>query len=90
MTLRDVLNRLRWNPQEKGHDYLITYTHRGAEGDMRSILFSQIQEIHSSWFTYVDPESEEVTIPFHRILEVADITSGEILWKKGLVKRIDG
>ena len=82
MTLRDILNRIRWNPEEKGRTYEITYIHRGAEGDKRVIPFSSIEEIHSSWFTYTDPEGGEVTIPFHRVLEVRDAESGKVIWRK--------
>ncbi|MCJ7635611.1 RNA repair domain-containing protein [Candidatus Bathyarchaeota archaeon] len=81
MTLRDILNRIRWDSKEK-RICEITYIHRGASKDERMIPFSCIEEIHSSWFTYFDPGSGEVTIPFHRILQVQDIKSGEVLWKK--------
>jgi len=82
MTLRDVLNRIRWDPQNDNNVYQITYIHRGDVGDRRTILFSDIQEIHSSWFSYESPDSGETTIPFHRVTEVRNQKSGEILWKK--------
>lgn len=82
MTLRDVLNRIRWNPEERGRTYEITYIHRGAPENKRTISFSSIEEIHSSWFTYTDNDGGEVTIPFHRVLLVQDTESGRILWKK--------
>ncbi len=82
MTLRDVLNRIRWDPQSGSSVYQITYIHRGDVGDRRTILFSDIQEIHSSWFSYESSDSGEITIPFHRVIEVRNQKSGEILWKK--------
>jgi hypothetical protein len=82
LTLRDLLNRIRWNPEERERAYEITYIHRGASENKRTIPFSGIKEIHSSWFTYTDPEGGEVSIPFHRVLEVRDIESGRPIWKK--------
>lgn len=82
MTLRDVLNKIRWNPEDGGRAYEITYLHRGVSGNKRTIPFSSVKEIHSSWFTYTDPEGGEVSIPFHRILEVRDFGSGKPVWKK--------
>lgn len=82
MTLRNVLNRIKWDPEESGQAYEITYVHRGVTGDKRTIPFSSIKEIHSSWFIYVDLDVGEVTIPFHRILEVRHAESGKLVWKK--------
>jgi len=82
LTLREVLNRIRWNPEERGRAYEITYIHRGASENKLTIPFSSIKDIHSSWFTYTDAEGGEVTIPFHRVLEVRDIESGKPIWKK--------
>jgi len=82
LTLRDVLNRIRWNPEERGRAYEITYIHRGASENKRTIPFSSIKEIHSSWFTYTDPEGDEVTIPLHRVLEVRDTELGKTVWRK--------
>jgi len=82
LKLRDVLNRMRWNPEERGQAYEVTYLHRGALQNKRTIPFSSIKEIHSSWFTYTDPEGGDVLIPFHRVLEVREIESGKLVWKK--------
>jgi uncharacterized protein (UPF0248 family) len=82
MTLRDVLNRIRWDPRSDSSVYQITYIHRGDVGDKRTILFSDIQEIHSSWFLYESSDSGEITIPLHRVIEVRNQKSGEIIWRK--------
>ncbi len=82
MTLREVLNRIRWAPQSGNSVYQITYIHRGAVGDKRTILFSDIHEIHASWFLYESSDSGETTIPLHRVTEVRNQESGEVIWKK--------
>jgi uncharacterized protein (UPF0248 family) len=80
--LRAILNRILWNEKE-GHydDYVVTYIHRGAPGDSRGVSFARIKKIGKSWFSLVDFE-EEVIIPFHRILTVKNIQTGEVLWRK--------
>lgn len=82
MTLREVLNRIKWDPQSGSSVYQITYIHRGDVGDKRTILFSDIREIHASWFLYESSYSGEITIPFHRVIEVRNQKSGEVIWKK--------
>ncbi|MFX0069303.1 MAG: RNA repair domain-containing protein [Promethearchaeota archaeon] len=81
MRIRDILNRLRWHPEEDIQDYEITFTHRGAFQDRKTIHAEEIDEILSSYFTYKERE-ETVVIPFHRILEIRNRKTGEITWKK--------
>ena len=84
MTLRDVLNRILWDPREKVSQYCLTFIHRGAPGDARTVPVSDIEEVHSSWFLLRDRMEGLVTIPFHRVLEVRDVGSGKTVWQKRL------
>ena len=81
MRIRDLLNRLRWHPEEDIQDYEITFIHRGAFQDKKTIPTEEIGEILSSYFTYKE-RKEIVVIPFHRILEIRNKKTGEIAWKK--------
>jgi uncharacterized protein (UPF0248 family) len=81
LPLRDVLNRIRWDREKTELSYEVSYVHRGATGDKRSIPFSDIREIHSSWFTYTDSDDGEVMIPFHRVLEVREVESRHTVWR---------
>jgi uncharacterized protein (UPF0248 family) len=81
LTLREVLNRIRWDREKSKQAYEVSYVHRGATGDKRTIPFSSILEIHSSWFTYTDPDAGEVVIPFHRVLEIREVESGHTVWR---------
>jgi uncharacterized protein (UPF0248 family) len=84
LTLRDVLNRILWDPRERVSEYEVTYIHRGASGNMRTIPVSDIEEVRSSWFLLRDPNEGLITIPFHRVLEVREISSGKVVWQKRL------
>lgn len=79
--LKNILNKLRWDPNGTV-DYLITYRHRGAPGDIKQIHGSQIRRLGKSYFTISkDSESEETIIPFHRILEVRNVLDDKVIWQ---------
>jgi len=75
------LNKIRWNKRFNPEDYVITFIHRGVKDNKKTIPYRLIASIGKSWFTYKS-EEEEVFIPYHRILEIKNIKTGEILWSK--------
>jgi uncharacterized protein (UPF0248 family) len=79
--LKNILNRLRWDSSEKAEEYAITYRHRGAPGDVKRVKASEIEKLGKSYFTLTSESGEEVTIPFHRILEVRNTTTQEVIWR---------
>lgn len=58
---REVLNELKWH-RGRLEDARITYLHRGAPGDRRTISGSEIVALERSFFT-----TAESRIPYHRI-----------------------
>ncbi|MGP3667049.1 MAG: RNA repair domain-containing protein [Candidatus Bathyarchaeota archaeon] len=83
--LRDVLNRIRWNKKFNPDDYVITFIHRDAKSNRKTIPYRVITTIGKSWFTYKNSETDEETfIPYHRILEIRNVKTGKILWSKVL------
>lgn len=88
--LKNLFNRLTWDKREKPDSYLLTYTHRGAPGDVRSVKVSEIGPIGKTWFTLLEDEKgEAVTIPFHRVVEIREIHSGQIVWRSRKTRRLD-
>jgi hypothetical protein len=79
--IRDVLNKILWDKNECSHDYVVTFIHRGAINDRKTIPFNSIVNVFSSYFVY-RREKEEVYIPFHRILEIKNEITGEVMWRK--------
>jgi len=88
-TVRDVLNKLLWDPRESIADHELTYIHRGAPGDMRTIPCNLIEEVKISWFTYRSQEEVETFIPFHRVLEIRNVKTGQTLWEKRAPRRVE-
>jgi uncharacterized protein (UPF0248 family) len=79
--LKNILNRLRWDDQERPENYLITYRHRGAPDDTKEILASRIVKLGKSYFTIQEPAaSDETVIPFHRILEIRNTANDSVIW----------
>jgi len=62
---RDVLNRLRWTDGESLDDATIWYVHRGAPGDVMKVQGSRISRLGRGFF-----ETDEATVPYHRILRI--------------------
>ena len=79
--LKNILNKLRWDISENPEKYVITYRHRGAPGDVRQVMVSEIQKLGKSYFTLPSKSDEEVTIPFHRILEIRNTATGTVTWR---------
>ncbi len=79
--LKNILNRLRWDQKENPNNYLITYVHRGAPGDVKAVRASMIRALGKSYFTLQEnPNDEETIIPFHRILKIQNTVDGSMLW----------
>jgi len=72
---REVLNRLKWTKGESLDDAVITYVHRGAPGDVMRIDGTSIKELGRGFF-----DTDEVTIPYHRILRIE--YRGKVLFEK--------
>ena len=86
MTVRSVLNKIFWDPKERRDEYVVTFIHRGAPLDRKSLSCQLIKEIKSSWLTYESETEGEVVIPFHRILEIKNIKTGETVWMKSKIR----
>ena len=81
MTIRDILNKIFWDPNEKILEYEVVFIHRGAYMDRKTLPCCKIKEIESSWFTYESEKEGEITIPFHRILEIRNVKTKQVVWK---------
>ncbi|MEM2942665.1 MAG: RNA repair domain-containing protein [Candidatus Bathyarchaeia archaeon] len=79
--LKNVFNRILWDRRVKGGDYSITFIHRGAPHDEKTIVASSLRNVGRSWFTY-DDHGEEILIPMHRIVKVENLKTGDVLWRK--------
>ena len=86
--LKNILNKLFWGVQtgDSAENYVIVYRHRGAPGEAKQILASDIRKLGKSYFTLSNQiDGEETVIPFHRVLEIRSLLDGKVLWKKRIV-----
>ncbi|MBA2862375.1 DUF504 domain-containing protein [Methanococcus maripaludis] len=74
--LKELINKLLWHPDYNPEDYNITYLHRGAKNDEKAVPLKNIV-IEDSFLVF-----DETHVPFHRILEIVNLKTGEILYKK--------
>jgi len=82
LNVRNILNKLLWNPKENIANYEIAFIHRGAPMDIKNIPCNLILKVKISWFTYKSAKEGEVIIPFHRVLKIRNVRTGRIVWKK--------
>lgn len=65
-TCREVLKRHRWDPNRSLEGLTITYRHRGAPGDERTIPIDVVADLTKSFIV----TEEETRIPYHRVLRI--------------------
>jgi uncharacterized protein (UPF0248 family) len=71
------LNELLWHPEKSLGGVSLTYVHRGAPGNLKSVSAEEAA-FEKSFF--VIKNHIETRIPYHRIKEIK--RDGEVLWKK--------
>ena len=74
--LKETLNKIFWHPNYKREDFEVVILHRGAKENKKIIPLDDV-EIKGNYLIYFD-----TYIPFHRILEIRNKKTGEILYKK--------
>lgn len=80
-----MLNKIFWDEREDPGDYEITYVHRGAEGDRKTISAEEIKDVGASWLTL--KSQEEALIPFHRILAIRNVRANRTIWVSRKARR---
>jgi len=70
-----------WDRRLRVEDHVVTFIHRGAEADRKTVPCRSVVKVGRSWFLYLD-DDRETLIPYHRILEVKNQVTGEVLWRK--------
>jgi uncharacterized protein (UPF0248 family) len=82
MQIREYLNMIRWDSKITEEEFEVSFFHRNEENEKRTISFPQITTISSSWFHYMNQHNIETLIPFHRVLEIRNTRTNEIVWKR--------
>ncbi len=78
----DILNKIKWDPNEKPDDFSIVYKDR-VDKSTREIPYNSIKRIEGTFFI-INIHGEETNIPSHRIREVKK--KGKTIWKRNLNK----
>lgn len=82
LNIRNILNKLKWDPKENIEHYELSFVHRGVPRDVKIIPCDIITGVEASWFIYKNQVNGETLIPFHRVIEIKNIMTGQIVWKK--------
>ncbi len=79
--IRSLLNKIKWDPQLKRKDFLLTFIHRGIPRNRKTIESKQLIDITQNFFSYKD-NGTITHIPFHRIIEIKNKKTNEIIYLK--------
>jgi uncharacterized protein (UPF0248 family) len=85
MILRNFLNRLLWDEDYKKirEHFAITYIHRGAPDDEKTINALEIKSVLATGFEIYSSDFQQVVkIPFHRIKYIVDLRKSEVIYRK--------
>lgn len=77
--LRELLNKLLWDPREDPGEYEIVYESRGAPGGVVRISAARVTKVFSRGFEH-ETERGILYIPFHRVIEVRKVRTGELAY----------
>ncbi|MCD6590396.1 MAG: DUF504 domain-containing protein [Candidatus Aenigmarchaeota archaeon] len=72
-----TLNRLKWTGRLNNAE--ITFIHRGAENNLKTVEGDKILEVKKTHFTYKS-NGKEIYIPNHRVIEIR--LKGVVIWKR--------
>ncbi len=79
---REVIEKLLWDKRLKAGNIVLTYIHRGVEGERKTLSASRILRLRGGWIIYLDEKGVESQLPLHRVVEIRNTITGEVLWKK--------
>ena len=78
--LRDLFNKIIWDPSIDPSEIIVCYVSRGAPRDREEFYGTQILKVWSRGVD-VNIRGKRKYIPFHRIIEVKNVKNGKILFK---------
>ena len=83
MNIRDLLKQYKWDDHLKDEAMYIeiTYINRGAPNDISRIEYESILDIKKK-FIVLNIKEEQTYIPIHRISQILNRKTGEILYIK--------
>lgn len=73
---KNILNMILWHPEMDVEKIRITYVHRGARGNLKTISGSSIESLEGGFLIL----NEGTHIPYHRIVKIE--SDKKVLWKK--------
>ena len=80
----EIFSKFMWDESFKGktQNIRLKFIHRGAKDDSITIPFDEILRKEGHYFILSHEIYGETYIPFHRILTIWDMSTGEIFYKK--------
>jgi uncharacterized protein (UPF0248 family) len=78
ITIRDLLNKIKWDQNLKPEDYTLYYLDRISK-TLKKLKYSDIIRTEGT-FIIISIEGEETSIPMHRIRRVKE--KNKVVWER--------
>lgn len=78
ITIKDFINKIKWDKRENPEDYSLFYVDRISK-ELIEIKMKDIKKIEDC-FLSINKDEEEINIPLHRIREVRK--KDVVVWKR--------
>jgi len=75
------MDMLYWHPNKEMSLTRISYIHRGAPGNIKTISGSKVANLEKGFLVLED----DTHIPFHRIIRIE--YNQRVIWKKSLINK---
>ena len=78
ITISELMNKIRWDPNEDPDDYELAYIDR-ISGKLIMISYNDVERVDEGFMILVR-DGDEKRIPLHRIRKV--MKKGDVVWKR--------
>ena len=79
-TIKDLINRIKWDKRENPDDYTLGYEDRVAK-KIIEVSFNGILRFEEGFMVMADERGEEAMIPLHRVRVVKK--KDVVVWSRG-------
>ena len=67
VSIKDIINRYKWDPDKELAELTICYVHRGAENDLKWTRGSSVVRASGGFLEIRNEDGSMSHIPFHRV-----------------------
>ncbi|MCD6368961.1 MAG: DUF504 domain-containing protein [Thermoproteales archaeon] len=79
--LRELLNKIIWDPRVNPEIFEICFISRGFPGDVERVRCNNLVKVTRDYF-YIEENNRVKKIPLHRVIYVKDLRKNVVVYSK--------